>query len=88
MYLHLGQETLVNTKNIIGVFDLDTTTLSHKTREFLARAQREKQVVNVSEELPKSFVVTQEKTQTVYITQMAPATLKKRLENTEKIQFK
>ena len=82
MYLHLGQETLVDEKNIIGLFDLDTSTLSAKTREFLARAEKSGQVVNVSAELPKSFVITGQrlKPQTVYISQLTTGTLKKRSE--------
>lgn len=57
MYLHLGQETTVCTAEIIGIFDMDTSSVSVKTREYLAAAQKAGQVVNVSAELPKSFVV-------------------------------
>ena len=82
MYLHLGQETLVDEKNIIGLFDLDTSTLSAKTREFLARAEKSGHVVNVSSELPKSFVIIAQgqPPQTVYISQLTTGTLKKRSE--------
>ena len=52
MYLHLGQDTVVRTSSIIGVFDLDNTTVSKHTRSFLAKAQQEGRVVNVSAELP------------------------------------
>ena len=38
MYLHLGQDTILRTKEILGIFDLDTATLSKHTRDFLARA--------------------------------------------------
>ena len=40
MYLHLGQDTILRTKEILGIFDLDTATLSKHTRDFLARAYR------------------------------------------------
>ena len=33
MYLHLGQDTILRTKEILGIFDLDTPTLS-KHAEF------------------------------------------------------
>ena len=59
MYLHLGQSIVVPYSDVIGVFDLDITSQSHITRAFLARAEQEKRVVNVSEELPKSFVLCQ-----------------------------
>ena len=82
MYIHLGQETVVKKKDIIGIFDLDNTTVSLKTRDFLKKAEQKGQVVNVSLELPKSFVICKEKgkTQKVYITQISSATLLKRSE--------
>lgn len=80
MYLHLGQDTTVSTKDIVGIFDLDTTTISKKTRDFLSLAQRENRVVNTSMELPKSFVLEAGKSQRVYICQLSAATLKKRVQ--------
>ena len=62
MYLHVGQDFLINTRDIIGVFDLDTATDAGQkpkiTDEFLRHAQREGAVVDVSGNMPKSFVVT------------------------------
>ncbi len=84
MYLHLGQNTIVHDGEIIGIFDLDITSQSHRTREYLNRAERNGQVVNVSEELPKSFVVCAKprakRTQTVYISQLSSQTLLRRSE--------
>ncbi len=84
MYLHLGQETTVHTGDVVGIFDLDTCTISAKTREFLGRAEKQGQVVNTSMELPKSFVVAGGKTQTVYICQNSGQTIKNRLGFMEK----
>lgn len=82
MYLHLGQNTIVRTDRIIGVFDMDNSTVSKHTRSFLTKAQRERRVVNVSMELPKSFVVCAEKGgQTVYVSQMSPSTLLRRMKS-------
>ena len=81
MYLHLGQSVVVPHRDIIGIFDLDITSQSHVTREFLNRGEREKQVVNVSEELPKSFVVCAGWPQKIYISQLSSATLYKRAES-------
>lgn len=84
MYLHLGQDTIVMTDRIVGVFDLDNTTVSKNTREFLGRAQREGRVVDVTSELPKSFIVCERGgEERVYLSQMSPATLLRRArENT------
>lgn len=84
MYLHLGQTTIVHDREIIGIFDLEITSQSYRTRQYLNRAEQRGQVRNVSEELPKSFVVcgkrNEKKTQTVYISQLASQTLLRRSE--------
>ena len=80
MYLHLGQNVMVRNQDVIGIFDLDNTTWSFRTRRFLEQAEREGRVVTVGDDLPRSFILTQEGDQPpmVYITQLTPATLQKR----------
>ena len=80
MYLYLGEETVVPMREVVGVFDIDNTTVSKTTRDFLAQAEKEKRVVTVSQELPKSFVVcfSKENGITVYISQISCSTLLKR----------
>ncbi len=80
MYLHLGQEVVVRRRDIVGVFDMDNTTISPHTRDFLKQAEKEGRVEYVSYDLPKSFTVCAAgKGDTrVYVSQIAPATLKKR----------
>ncbi|MBR6533891.1 MAG: DUF370 domain-containing protein [Clostridia bacterium] len=80
MYIHLGGEYVVAQNQIIGIFDLENTTVSKKTREFLNLSEKRNEVINVSYELPKSFVVTSKNKKTkVYISQISPTTLNKRL---------
>ena len=82
MYLHLGKGTVVNTDEIIGIFDLDITSQSHLTRKYLNMAEKAGQVINAAEDIPKSFVMYCEKgTKTVYLSQMASATLLRRAES-------
>ena len=80
MYLHLGQYTVVRTDDIVGIFDIDNSSVSRHTRNYLAQAQKRGWVVNVSEEIPKSFVVCLEKdgATRVYISQISSVTLRKR----------
>lgn len=79
MYLHLGQDIVVHTKNIIGIFDLEKATLSKSTKEFLSSATKKGNVITVSYEMPKSFIITEKDNMTfVYISQISTATLKKR----------
>ena len=78
MYLHLGHNTVVTQEEIIGIFDLDNTTVSRRTRDFLSKAQKEGSVISVSMDLPKSFIVCKDKR--IYLSQLSPATLQLRLE--------
>ena len=79
MYLHLGQSVVVRTATIIGIFDIENTSMSRLTRHYLAQAEKNGRVINVSPELPKSFIVCEDhKKITVYISQISPDTLKKR----------
>ncbi len=79
MYIHLGGEYVVPQENIIGIFDLENTTISKHTRQFLNFSEKRKEVINVSYELPKSFILTNKKGKTkVYISQISPTTLSRR----------
>ena len=79
MYLFLGGDVSVWENDVIGIFDMDNTTVAKSTREFLSRTQKEKKVINVTFDLPRSFCLTSENgKEKVYISQLAPATLKKR----------
>lgn len=84
MYLHLGSGAVVRSESIVGVFDLDNTSQSHLTRKYLAAAEKAGQVINVAEDIPKSFVVCKDSAgMRVYLSQMSSQTLLKRAENTE-----
>lgn len=81
MYLHLGESTLIKSKDIIGIFDIENTTVMKSSREYLKKAAKEKRVVTVSYELPKSFVVTNEQNYKVYISLLSTSTLEKRIKS-------
>ena len=82
MYLHLGENRVVRTDSIIGIFDMDTSTISKWTKDYLSNATKNKRVINVSMELPKSFVVYNENNEIkVYVSQISSQTLMKRKSN-------
>lgn len=83
MYLHLGSSVVVPQGDILGIFDLDNTTYSRTTRDFLAGAEARGQVVTVGEDLPKSFLLCRDRNgrETVYLSQLSSATLLKRVES-------
>lgn len=80
MYLHLGQNEIVSEHRIIGIFDLDKCSYDKRTREYLAAAEEEGVVLDVSGDIPKSFVVCDHPyhPQIVYLCQLNAATLQKR----------
>ena len=82
MYLHLGENTVVRTDSIIGIYNVYTSTISKWTKDYLSNATKNKRVINVSMELPKSFVVCNENNEIkVYVSQISSQTLMKRKSN-------
>ena len=84
MYIDIGKDMAVRASTVVGVFDLDNTTTSKRTRLFLEKAEREGLVVPC-DDLPKSFILTAEYGLTkVYLTALSAATLEKRRQNAAK----
>ncbi len=83
MYLHLGQSVMIPYGEVLAVFDLDNASWAYKTREFLERAEQEGRAVWLTDDLPRSFVLTEHTggETMVYISPLSAAILKKRLEN-------
>ncbi len=79
MYLSIGNDMAVRETSIIGIFDMDNTSTSKRTREFLSRAEKDGGVIPC-DDLPKAYVVTAEYGfQRVYLTSLNTSTLEKRL---------
>ena len=75
MYIYIGGDTAISTRDIIGVFDMDTSTVNKATRDYLTKAEKEKRVIYVNYELPKSFIVCRDK---IYVCPLNTATILKR----------
>ena len=87
MYLHLGDEVMAKNRQIIGIFDLDTATVTKTTRDFLAQAQKNGIIVNISENLPKSFVLYEENGEfKVFVSPLATATLRRRAQTSHQFE--
>lgn len=79
MYIHLGSESVVRASDIIGVFDIENTSVGKITKEYLAAAGKRKSDVYVSYDMPKSFIITDEKgKERIYISPISSATIIKR----------
>ena len=79
MYLSIGNDMAVRDRSIVGIFDMDNTSTSKRTREFLSKAEQEGAVVPC-DDLPKAYVVTAEYGfRRVYLSSLNTSTLEKRL---------
>jgi hypothetical protein len=57
MYLHIGNNKNLRTRNVVGIFDSDTATVSAVTKDYLKRKQKNGKLFSASDELPKSFIL-------------------------------
>ena len=81
MYIHLGRDYVLNDRDIIGIFDLETTTISPRGREFLNYAQKNGAVVSLSDELPQCYVLADGGlVDAVYLSELSSAAMKRRTE--------
>jgi len=79
LYLHIGQNTTILSKSIIGIFDLDHSSSSKITRDFLRIQEQKHRVINVSDDLPRSFLICEEQGSIrIYLTQISSSTLLRR----------
>ena len=79
MYLNIGNDMAVRDRSIIGIFDLDNTSTSKRTREFLNQAEKEGLIVPC-DDLPKSCILTDEyNMQRIFLTALSASTLEKRM---------
>ncbi len=79
MFIHIGNNEVIRSGSLIGYFDLDNTSQSKRTREFLTKAQNEGRIRSEIADLPKSFIITCENGETtVHLCQLSTQTLIKR----------
>ncbi len=77
MYVNIGADKFIFSEDIVGVFDLENTSQSRITREFLKKWEKDKKSENAVTDIPHSFVVTKDK---VYIAQASSQTISKRID--------
>ena len=81
MYMHLGRDYLIHTDDIVGIFNLETTTVSPRGREFLNHVQKNGAVVTLSDDLPKSYVLSDAPVETVFLSSLSPDVMANRALN-------
>ncbi|AUS98493.1 DUF370 domain-containing protein [Clostridium thermosuccinogenes] len=79
MFLHIGGDVVIPIKDIIAILDIETTTISKDTKEFLKIAEEEGFIESISDDLPKSFIITEsDKKSKIYLSPISSVTLHKR----------
>ncbi len=79
MFLHLGENVVVPIKDVIGIFDLQTTMYSSDTIQFLRMAEEDGFVERITNDKPKSFVIAEvDKKSKIYLSPISSSTLTKR----------
>lgn len=79
MFLHIGGDVVIPMKNVIAILDIETTTLSRDSRDFLKIAEEEGFINAISDDLPKTFIITEiEKKSKIYLSPISSVTLQKR----------
>lgn len=82
MYLHIGNKSSVKRKDIIGIFDLDTATVSKITKDFINRCQKSGALTYLDSDLPRAFLLLEENGATkVRLSRISTSGLKQRLES-------
>ncbi|MFD2707223.1 extracellular matrix regulator RemB [Salibacterium lacus] len=74
MFIHLGGDKVIRSKDVITIVDQDTHDSSSITQQFLS-SRAEEDVERISSEQTKSVVVTTEK---IYLSPISTLTLKRR----------
>ena len=85
MYLSIGSDLAVRDSSIIGIFDLDNTTVSKRTRVLLSAMQKAGRVHDACEAgtIPKSMILTEYAGERgLWLSQYSPQTLARRMEGT------
>lgn len=82
MFLHLGENIVVPIKDVIGIFDIETTTYNSDTLQFLRMAEEDGFVERITDDKPKSFILAEiNKKSKIYLSPISSATLGKRTES-------
>ena len=86
LFLHIGNDVVVRSRDVIGVFDMDNTTISSKSRAFLSETQKKNEVINICDDLPKSYILTNfEDKNSLYISSVSTQTISKRANSNKDI---
>lgn len=80
MFLHIGNGKSVKKKDIIGIFDLDSSTVSKAGKNFINKMEKEGKVEYDDFDLPRSFVLADKgDKQIIYLSRISSKGLELRI---------
>lgn len=89
MFIHLGGDIVISINDVISIMDVESSNLSNTTKEFLSIAEDEGFIRKISEDDPKSFILTEKDNKTIiYLSPISSVTLLKRASFIDNISLK
>ncbi len=89
MFIHLGADVVIPLKDVISIMDMDSTNMSNNTKEFLKTAEDEGFIIKISEDKPKTFILSEKNNKTViYLSPISSVTLFKRASFIDRLSFR
>jgi predicted transcriptional regulator len=88
MFLHIGNGENVRKSEVIGIFDLDTATVSKVTQKYINKNEKEGNIDYSDSDLPRSFILIEKnKKYKIKLSRISSSGLIARFENKEIIDF-
>lgn len=79
MFIHIGENIVIPEDSIVAIMDAESVSMSEDTRQFLKIADEEGFVKRVTDDDPKSLIITEiNKKSVVYLSPISSITLCKR----------
>ena len=89
MYVHIGKDLIINSENIIGIFDIETLEKKNSLENICKNLNISDKIIDVSDENKKSLILVKIKNETKgYISNISSVTLGKRTSKYERMEKK
>ena len=89
MYVHIGKDVIINSKNIIAIFDIKTLEKKNSLENICKNLKISDNIIDVSEDNKKTLILVNENSKTKgYISNISSITLGKRTSKYERMEKK
>ena len=89
MYVHIGKDVIINSENIIAIFDIKTLEKKNSLENICKKLKIGDNIIDVSEDNKKTFILVNENNKAKgYISNISSVTLGKRTSKYERMDRK